>query len=256
MYKKNKCMKKLIFSMIGIVGLSLGLSAQTPSALDIVTKADAKMRGNSSYMEMTMQIVRPKYTREISLKSWSKGDNLSLVKITAPAKDAGQGYLKINKDLWNWLPSIERMVKMSASVLGQSWMGSDFTNDDMVKQSSMVTDYTSKIMAEEQIRAFSCWKIELTPKQNAAVVWGKIIIWIDKDYNIIKTQYYDEDSILVQTMENFDFKTFGDRQMPSRMEISPADKKGQKTVVIVSKAQYNQPLNDNFFSQQNLKTIK
>ena len=249
-------MKKLILTSFKILALSLGLSAQPPSASEIVTKADAKMRGNTSYMEMTMQIVRPKYTREISLKSWSKGDNLALVKITAPAKDAGQGYLKINKDLWNWLPSIDRMVKMSASVMGQSWMGSDFTNDDMVRQSSIVTDYTPKIIVEEQIRELPCWKIELTPKPNAAVVWGKIISWIDKSYNIIKTQYFDEDNVLVQTMENFDFKTFGDRQMPSRMEMVPADKTGQKTVVLVSKAQYNQPINDNFFSQQNLKTVK
>jgi outer membrane lipoprotein-sorting protein len=247
-------MKKLVFCLLGFC-LAMGLSAQTLSALDIVTKADAKMRGNTSYMEMTMQIVRPKYTREISLKSWSKGDNLMLVKITAPAKDAGQGYLKINKDLWNWLPSIDRLIKMSASVMGQSWMGSDFTNDDMVRQSSIVTDYTHKILTEEKIREFNCWKIELTPKPNAAVVWGKIITWIDKDYNSIKTQYFDEANILVQTMENFDFKTFGDRQMPSRMEMTPADKAGQKTVVLVSKAQYNQPINDNFFTQQNLKKL-
>ena len=248
-------MKNLIFSLITF-GLCFVLSAQTPSALDIVTKADAKMRGNTSYMEMTMQIVRPKYTREISMKSWSKGDNLALVKITAPAKDAGQGFLKISKDLWNWQPSIDRLVKMSASVMGQSWMGSDFTNDDMVRQSSIVTDYTHKMVTEEQTREFNCWKIELTPKPNAAVVWGKIITWIDKNYNIIKTQYFDEDNLLVQTMENFDFKTFGDRQMPSRMEMTPADKTSQKTVIIVSKAQYNQPINDNFFSQQNLKTIQ
>jgi outer membrane lipoprotein-sorting protein len=249
-------MKSLIFSIL-VFCFSLSLSAQTPSALDIVTKADAKTRGNSSYMEMTMQIVRPTWTRSISLKSWTKGENLALVKITAPAKDAGQGYLKISKDLWNWLPSIDRLVKMSASVMGQSWMGSDFTNDDMVRQSSIVTDYTHKIAGEEQIREYNCWKIELTPKPNAAVVWGKVLMWVSKNgYDIIKTQNYDESNLLVQTMENFDFKTFGDRQMPSRMEMTPADKSGQKTIITVAKAQYNQPINDNFFSQQNLKTIQ
>ena len=248
-------MKNIIFSLIGF-GLSLVVSAQTPSALEIVTKSDAKMRGNSSYMEMTMTVVRPKYTREISMKSWSKGDNLALVKITAPAKDAGQGFLKVNKDLWNWVPSIDRLIKMSSSVMGQSWMGSDFTNDDMVRQSSTVTDYTHKILGEETIREFNCWKIELIPKPNAAVIWGKLISWIDKTYNIIKTEQYDEDNILVQTMENFDFKRFGDREMPSRMEVTPAAKKGQKTVIKVTKAQYNQPINDNFFTQQNLKTIQ
>ena len=249
-------MKNLVFSLL-VFSLAVSLSAQNLSALDIITKADAKTRGNSSYMEMTMQIVRPKYTREISMKSWTKGTNLALVKITAPAKDAGQGYLKINNDLWNWLPTIDRLVKMSASVMGQSWMGSDFTNDDMVRQSSIVTDYTQKIMAEEQVREFNCWKIELTPKPNAAVVWGKVIMWIEKSgFDVIKAQYFDEDNILVQTMENFDFKMFGDRKMPSRMEMTPADKTGQKTVVTVSKAQYNQPINDNFFTQQNLKTVQ
>jgi hypothetical protein len=247
--------KKVILSLSSIL-LFFALAAQTQSALDIVTKADAKMRGNTSYMEMKMQIVRPKYTREISLKSWSKGDHLALAKITAPAKDAGQGFLKISKDLWNWLPSIDRLVKMSASVMGQSWMGSDFTNDDMVRQSSIINDYTHKILTEEQIREFHCWKIELTPKPNAAVVWGKVITWIDKNYNIIKTENYDEDNILVQTMENFDFKTFSDRQAPSRMEMTPAEKKKKKTVIIVTKAQYNQPISDNFFSQQNLKTLQ
>ena len=249
-------MKAFIFSIL-MVCLSVSLSAQNLSALDIVAKADAKTRGNSSYMEMTMKIVRPKYTREISMKSWTKGTNLALVKITATAKDAGQGYLKINNDLWNWLPSIDRLVKMSASVMGQSWMGSDFTNDDMVRQSSTVNDYTHKILAEEQIREFNCWKIELTPKANAAVVWGKVIMWIDESgFDVIKAQYFDESNILVQTMENFDFKTFSDRKMPTRMEMTPADKSGQKTIITVSKAQYNQPINDNFFSQQSLKTIQ
>jgi outer membrane lipoprotein-sorting protein len=247
--------KKIILNLLSIC-FSVALAAQTPSALDIVTKADAKTRGNSSYMEMTMNIVRPKWERSISMKSWTKGDNLALVKITAPAKDAGQGFLKINKDLWNWLPSIDRLVKMSASVMGQSWMGSDFTNDDMVRQSSIINDYTHKILSEEQIREFHCWKIELTPKPNAAVVWGKVITWIDKNYNIIKTENYDEDNILVQTMENFDFKTFGDRLMPSRMEMLPADNPKQKTIITISKAQYNQPINDNFFTQQNLKTVQ
>jgi len=250
-------MNHLIYLLMSFFCSSLALSAQSLTALEIITKADEKMRGNSSYMEMTMIVVRPKYTREISMKTWTKGENLALVKITAPAKDAGQGYLKINKDLWNWLPSIDRLIKMSSSVMGQSWMGSDFTNDDMVRQSSMVVDYIHKIVNEEQIREFNCWKIELLPKPNAAVVWGKIIIWIEKTtFNIIKGQYYDEENVLVQTMENFDFKTFGDRQMPSRMEMTPADKTGQSTVIKVSKALYNQPINDNFFSQQNLKTVQ
>jgi len=249
-------MKKLIFSLVG-VSLSIALSAQTLSALDIVKKADSNMRGESSYSEMTMTIVRPSWQRSISMKAWTKGTDFSLIKITEPAKDKGTGFVKRNKELWNWVPSIDRLIKMSSSVMGQSWMGSDFTNDDMVRESSMVKDYTQVIAGEEDVRGFHCYRIELTPLPDAPVVWGKVITWIEKGtFNIIKTQNFDEDFQLTQTMENYDFKQFGDRVAPSRMEMTPADKTGQKTVITTSKAQYNIPIQDSFFSQQNLKTIQ
>jgi hypothetical protein len=214
------------------------------------------MRGESSYSEMTMTIVRPTWQRSISMKVWTKGTDFALIKITDPAKDKGSGFLKRNKELWNWVPSIDRMIKMSSSVMGQSWMGSDFTNDDMVRESSMVTDYTQKIIGEEEVRGFHCYKIELMPLPDASVVWGKVIVWIDKEtFNFIRTQNMDEDFQLAQTMENYDFKQFGDRLLPSRMEMTPADK-NQKTVIVTSKAQYNLSIQDSFFSQQNLKTIQ
>ena len=249
-------MKKLIISLL-CVSLAIVLQAQGLSALEIVKKADSKMRGESSYSEMTMTIVRPTWQRSISMKSWSKGSNFALIKITDPAKEKGTGFLKRDKELWNWIPSIDRLIKMSSSVMGQSWMGSDFTNDDMVRESSMVTDYTQEIAGEENIRGFDCYRIELMPLPNAAVVWGKVITWIEKEtFNIVRTQNLDEDFQLVQTMENYDFKTFGDRILPSRMEMTPADGKNQKTVITVSKSQYNTPIQDSFFSQQNLKTIQ
>ena len=249
-------MKKLIFSLLGI-SLSIALSAQTLSALDIVKKADSKMRGESSYSEMTMIIVRPTWQRSISMKAWTKGKDFALIKITEPAKDKGTGFLKRNNELWNWIPSIDRLIKMSSSVMGQSWMGSDFTNDDMVRESSLVTDYTQKIVGEETVRGFDCYKIELTPLPNAAVVWGKVVTWIEKGtFNFIRTENLDEQFNLAQTMENYDFKQFGDRLLPSRMEMTPAAGKGQKTVITVSKAQYNIPIKESFFSQQNLKTIQ
>jgi outer membrane lipoprotein-sorting protein len=248
-------MKILIFSLLGI-SLSIALSGQTLSALEIVKKADSKMRGESSYSEMTMTIVRPTWQRSISMKVWTKGTDFALIKITYPAKDKGSGFLKRNKELWNWVPSIDRMIKMSSSVMGQSWMGSDFTNDDMVRESSIVKDDIQKIIGEEEVRGFHCYKIELMPLPDASVVWGKVIVWIDKEtFNFVRTQNMDEDFQLAQTMENYDFKQFGDRLLPSRMEMTPADK-NQKTVIITSKAQYNLPIQDSFFSQQNLKTVQ
>ena len=248
-------MKKLIFSLLGI-GLSMAMSGQTLSALEIVTRADSKSRGESSNSEMTMTIVRPTWQRSISMKVWSKGTDFALIKITEPAKDKGSGFLKRYKELWNWVPAIDRMIKMSSSVMGQSWMGSDFTNDDMVRESSMVKDYTQKLLGEEEVRGFNCYKIELLPLPDAPVVWGKVIVWIDKEtFNFIRQENMDENFELAQTMENFDFKQFGDRLLPSRMEMTPADKTGQKTVITISKAQYNIPMEDSFFSQQNLKAM-
>jgi len=245
---------RLLFTVFCLLSPVSRLLSQPLPATEIISKADAQSRQQSSYVEMTMQVVRPKYTREISLKSWTKGDKLALIKITAPAKDAGSGYLKINKELWNWLPGIDRLIKMSASVMGQSWMGSDFTNDDMVRQSSMVNDYTPKLLGSETLRGFECYKVELIPLANAAVVWGKVIVWVSKkDFLIIKIENYDEDLLLAQTMDNYDFKNFNGKTMPSRMEITPADKPGQKTVLTIQKAEYNKPIEDGFFSQQNLR---
>jgi len=249
-------MKRLILSLIG-VGFSIALSGQTLSALEIVTQAENKSRGESAHSEMTMTIVRPTWQRSISMKVWSKGRDFALIKITEPAKDKGTGFLKRNKELWNWVPAIDRMIKMSSSVMGQSWMGSDFTNDDMVRESSMVTDYTPKLLGEEEVRGYRCYKIELLPLPDAPVVWGKVIVWIDKEmFNFIRQQNMDENFELAQTMENYDFKQFGDRLLPSRMEMTPADKSGQKTIITISKAQYNIPMQESFFSQQNVKSIQ
>ena len=231
--------------------------AQTLSATEIVTRADNNLRGKTSYSEITMTIIRPTWTREIGLKAWSKGTDYSLTLITSPAKDKGQVFLKRQKDLWNWQPSINRMIKMSSSVMGQSWMGSDFTNDDMVRESSTVNDYTHQLAGTEKIREYDCYKVILTPKENAAVVWGKVIMWISTtDFVEIKTEFYDEDNALVNTMNSYDVKTYGNRKLPSRMEVIPADKPNQKTVMTVQTYNFDTTIDDSFFSQQNMQKVK
>ena len=249
-------MKKLVFSLLGF-SLSVALSAQSLSALEIVKRADDNRRGKSSYSEITMTIVRPTWTRDIGIKSWTKGADYSLALITAPARDKGQAFLKRGKDLWNWQPSIGRMIKMSSSVMGQSWMGSDFTNDDLIRESSVVNDYTHRLETTEKVREFDCYKVILTPKDNAAVVWGKVISWISvTDFVEIKTEFYDEDNELVNTFNSYDIKTFGSRKLASRMEVVPADKPNQKTVMIVEKYDFDLAIEDSFFSQQNMQKVK
>jgi hypothetical protein len=233
------------------------LRAQALSATDIVRRADENRHGESSYSEITMTIVRPSWKREMGIKSWSKGDDYSLALITSPAKEKGQAFLKRKKDLWNWAPSIGRMIKMSSSVMGQSWMGSDFTNDDMVRESSVVKDYTHQLAGSERVGDVDCYKIILTPKEDAAVVWGKVETWISKtDFIELQTTFYDEDIVPVSTFRGYDVKTYGKRRLPSRMEVVPADKPQQKTVMTVEKYDFDIQIGEDFFSQQNMKKVK
>jgi outer membrane lipoprotein-sorting protein len=250
-------MKKIFYLLILAPAAFTAANAQQLTATEIIKKADDNNRGKYSYSEITMTIVRPTWQREIGIKSWSRGDKYSLSVITSPAKEKGQAFLKRQKDLWNWVPSIDRMIKMSSSVMGQSWMGSDFTNDDLMRESSTVNDYTHRLDGSENIRETDCYKITLTPKEEAAVVWGKVVMWISKaDFIDLKSEFYDEDGELINTINAFDVKQFGNRRLPSRMEIVPADKPDRKTVMNIVKYDFDTPIEENFFSQQNMKKAK
>ena len=241
----------------GLLLSGFQLQSQDLTALEIIKIADEKNRGETMQSEMTMTIVRPKWERTISMKSWSKGEKYFLIYITAPAKEKGQVFLKVDKEMWNYVPTISRMIKIPPSMMMQSWMGSDFTNDDLVKQSSIVVDYEHTLLAKETLREKECYKIELIPHEDAAVVWGKIVSWITKDgYDLWKSEYYDEDGYLQNTQNAYDIKNFGDRDIPSRMEILPADKEGEKTVLLFSNSVFNEPIDDSFFSKQNMKKVK
>lgn len=250
-------MKRKIFILVIIIAMAFPVIGQEMTAKEIVNKADQKDRGNTYQGEMAMTIVRPKWERTVEMKSWSKGDEYFLILITAPAKDKGQVFLKRGNEMWNWVPAIERTIKLPPSMMGQSWMGSDFNNDDLVKQSSIVKDYTHTLLGTENIRGMDCYKIELIPLEDAAVVWGKIFLWITKEnFNMWKTEFYDEEDYLVSTQNCYDLKDVGDRIIPMRFEIIPADEPAQKTVLEIKKVQYNLPINDSFFTQQNMKKVK
>lgn len=230
---------------------------QAQSAYDIIKKAEDNVRGSQAYGEMKMTIQRPKWTREVTMKSWTKGDDYSLVVITSPARDKGTAFLKRENEIWNWQPSIDRSVKMPPSMMMQSWMGSDFTNDDLVHQSSMVTDFTHELVGNESVEGRSCHVVELTPKADAAVVWGKIKMWIDeKDYLEMKVEFYDEDEYLVNTLYGKNIKTLGNRTLPTRMELIPADKPDHKTIVEQLAIDFDVKIDEKYFSIQNLKRVK
>lgn len=251
---------KYLIGILLTIGLFFNTSfsfSQNLTAKDIVAKADEKNRGETSQGEMSMTIIRPNWERSISMKTWSKKEKYFMIYITAPAKEEGQVFLKVDKEMWNWVPTISRMIKIPPSMMMQSWMGSDFTNDDLVKQSSIVADYEQTLVGEETVRGMECYKIELVPHSDAAVVWGKIVSWITKDgFNFWKSEYYDEDGSLQNVENSFDIKQMGDRAIPTRIEMVPSDDEGKKTIMEFSNLVFNQPISDSFFSIQNAKKLK
>jgi len=255
MYIQNHRMKVIAMISLFITGM-VTFDSIAQDALEIIKKADAKSRGNYAEQEMRMTIIRPDWTRSITMKSWSKGTEYALILITAPAKEKGQVFLKRQKEMWNWVPSIERTIKIPPSMMTQSWMGSDFTNDDLVKESSIVVDYVHSILGDEKYDGADCWKLQLLPKPDAPVVWGKLIVWIDRNYNQRKVEYYDEDETLVNTMLLSEIRKMNDREIPTRMEMIPADEKNKKTVVEVLNAVYNITIPDSYFSLQNIKVVR
>ncbi|NRB62814.1 MAG: outer membrane lipoprotein-sorting protein [Saprospiraceae bacterium] len=244
-----------LFLLILVLGLPTILHGQNPT--EIVRRADQKLRGTSSYAEITMSIVRPSWTREVTLKSWSMGNEFALIKITAPARDKGSATLKREKEIWSWQPSIDRVIKLPPSMMMQSWMGSDFTNDDLVQESSIVTDYEHRLVQTEVLEGRDCYVIELIPKPDAPVVWGRILIWISQEeYLQLKTAFYDEDDYLVNTMYGREVKQLGGKLLPSVLEMVPEDEPGNKTIITYQRFEFDLDLATSFFSIQNMKRVR
>jgi outer membrane lipoprotein-sorting protein len=252
-------MRKTLFLSLLLVVLTgqCNLWSQSLSATDIVRMADEKFNGEKSAVStMEMTVVRPTWERTFEFKSWSEGRENSLTLITAPARDAGQTFLKRGQEMWDWNPAISRLIKLPPSMMSQGWMGSDYTNDDILKESSVVNDYTHEIEGEEMIEGRLCYRIKMVAKPEASVVWGHQVRWIDKkDLLMLKAELYDEDGYLVRTELGTDIKTMDGRLITTVLELLPADEKGNKTVVRIKDIKFNVPIEDSFFSQQNMKRI-
>jgi len=252
-----KVTKRIILTLALTAGIATIAMSQDMSALEIIQKSTDKLNGESSQGSMKMTVVRPSWSREVTMKSWTMGDDYYLILITEPVKDKGQTFLKRQTDMWNWMPSISKMIKIPPSMMSQSWMGSDFTNDDLVKLNSYVVQYTHEILGEENIDGFDCYKVQLTPKPDAPVVWGKVITWISKEeFYQLRIEFYDEDEVLVNHQICTDIKQFNDRKLPARMVMTPADEPGNQTIIEIMDSEYNIEIKESFFSQQNMKKVR
>lgn len=244
--------RKLTIAFLFLSTIGFGQNAS-----EIIKKAEEKLRGSNSKGSMTMTIERPSWQRTISMKMWSRGTAYSMIYITDPARDKGTVFLKREKEIYNWIPNIERTVKLPPSMMMQSWMGSDFTNDDLVQESSLEKDYTHKLAGDTTIDGRKAWKIILTPKPNAPVVWGKIIAYISKEeYLQLRSEFYDEDGDLINIMEGKDIKTLGGRLLPAKLIMTPVNEDGHRTIMTYQDLEFDVEIPEGFFTTQNMKRLR
>ena len=247
----------ILFLIVHFPGLNI-LSAQQITATEIVRKTDEKLNGETTgYSVMSMTIIRPAWQRTVEFRGWTMGDDYALTLITAPAREKGQTFLKRKNEMWSWNPSISRLIKLPPSMMSQGWMGSDYTNDDILRESSVVEDYTHTIDGEEEIFGRQCYKVKLLAKPDSDVLWGHQLWWIDnKEFIVLKAELYDEDGILVRTEYGKEMKILDGRFLPTVIELIPADSPGNMTVLKIIEMKFNVRMEESFFSQQNMKTIR
>ncbi len=245
---------------IAVVAATASLaSAATASAqtdpLEIIDRVDRMMRGDSSRGVATMEVVTEHWERRMTMEIWSLGTDYSLIRLRAPQREAGTATLKAEDDIWNYLPKVDRTIKVPASMMGGAWMGSHFTNDDLVKDSRLIDDYDVEIAFEgDDPDGVSVWEFRLTPKPEAAVVWGSIEYRVRQDdYMPLWTKFYDEDGELARTMEHGAFTEFSGRLVPGTMDMYPADKPDERTTVHYEELEFDIDLDPSYFSLRNLQ---
>ena len=235
-----------------LVLLSSPLQAQT--AREIIDRVDRLLRGESSRGRITMAITTEHWSRSLDMEIWSLGVEHSLVRVQSPAREAGTATLKAGQEVWNYLPRVDRTIKVPPSLMMGSWMGSHFTNDDLVKESQIVDDYDFEISFEGEREGVEVWEFQLTPRPEAPVIWGRIDEQVRKaDLMPTWIRYYDEDGGLVRTMTFSDYRTMGDRLVPASMLVIPADKPEEHTVLTYHELDFGISLDENFFSLRNLR---
>jgi outer membrane lipoprotein-sorting protein len=205
-------------------------------------------------MRLTMTVTTPRWTRTLELDTWIERPRRSFIRILAPAKEAGIGSLRIGPEMWNYLPNVERTIKIPPSMMLQPWMGSDFTNDDLVKESSLLDDYAHRIMRVDTTAGGALFVIESLPKPDAAVVWGRIVMRVRRaDFIPVREEFYDERGTLVRVMTFSEIRELGGRTIPTKWEMRPMAKPGNATTVVITRATYDAPIPAATFTQRNLE---
>ncbi|MDI3323884.1 outer membrane lipoprotein-sorting protein [Pontibacterium granulatum] len=242
------------------LALLLTLISTSASATDInalIDHIDTLWRGETSRAVMEMQVKTQRYQRTMTMEAWSYGKEHSLVLIRNPVKDRGIATLKVEANIWNYLPKINRVTKIPSSMMSGSWMGSHFTNDDLIRESTFADDYDSHISFEGQRDGLMIYEITSIPRENAPVVWGKVVMRVEQSsLTPMEALYFDEEGLLVRTLTFDQFMTLDERVIPMRLTLQPEDKPNESTVITYNSITFGVPLEPAFFSLQNLQRLR
>ncbi len=238
----------MIFLFPGVI-----FAGDKPDARALVEKAFNHLRGKTSYSKFTMIIHRPDFERSMTLSAWTRGKSDAIFFVEKPPRDAGNGTLKKGKDMWSYNPKINRAIKLPPSMMSQSWMGSDFSNDDLSKTESILDEYTHRVINEGKTDGVRTYDIELVPLEDAPIVWGKQEITLREDGVLLRQAFFDEDMVLIKEMTAHDIKMMGGRLYPSVWIMKRVDEKDRYTKMVYTKLVFDVVVKPRLFTLSNLK---
>jgi outer membrane lipoprotein-sorting protein len=240
----------LLFAVLGFAAPQEDIDPR-----EIIDRIDQILRGESSHAVATMSIVTKRWERQKTLEMWSEGTDKFLVKVLKPEKEEGVATLKVGTDIWNYLPKIDRTIRIPSSMMSASWMGSHFSNDDLVKESRLVRDYEIELVFNGERDGRAVYEFKLIPKPEAPVVWGRIEYLVRQDDLMpLWAKYFDEDNNLKRTMTFSEFKKLGSRLVPTRMLLQPEDEPNEYTEVLYESAEFDIQLPPSTFSLSALRS--
>jgi outer membrane lipoprotein-sorting protein len=229
------------------------LTADTPDPRELIRAAMQHWRGVTSYSEMTMTIHRADWQRSFSMQAWTEGDKQSLVRVTAPPRDAGNGSLVQDRSMWTYSPKINRVLKVPASMMNQSWMGSDFSNKDISKSTDIIDQYDHRLVSSETRDGHLVYTIESIPHVDAAVVWGREVVVIRDDYVMLEQQFWDQDNRLVKQMDATAIEFMDNRYIAARMRMYQLETPQEWTELSVDAIDFDIDVADSLFTLSNLR---